>query len=72
VLPYNGDTLQVNDLRFGLLGDTLTNNNYIFSYLLYKNERGAWDVKQRNQGRDDLNTSKKSMGDLFSRVLHGD
>jgi inner membrane protein len=72
VLPYNGDTLQVNDLRFGLLGDTLTNNNYVFSYLLYKNERGAWDVKQRNQGRDDLESSKKSMGDLFSRVLHGD
>lgn len=72
VLPYNGDTLQVNDLRFGLLGDTLTNNNYVFSYLLYKNERGAWDVKQRNQGRDDLDANKKSMGDLFNRVLHGD
>jgi inner membrane protein len=72
VLPYNGDTFQVNDLRFGLLGDTLTNNNYVFSFLLYKNERGAWDVKQRNQGRDDLESSKKSMGNLFNRVLHGD
>ncbi len=30
VVPYNGDTMQVNDLRFGLLGDSLTENNYVF------------------------------------------
>jgi inner membrane protein len=71
VKPYKGDTLQVNDLRFGLMGDSLTGNNYVFPFLLFKNEKGQWDIKQNNQNQENVEESKQSMGTLFDRVLHG-
>lgn len=71
VIPYNGDTLQINDLRFGLLGDTLTGDNYVFPFLLFKNGKGEWDLKQHNPAEDDVEMNKKSMAELFDRVLHG-
>ena len=71
VQPYRGDTLVVNDLRFGLLGDSLRGNNYVFPFLVFKNERGEWDVQQNNRNKDNMELSKSSFGDLFDRVLHG-
>lgn len=68
VLPYNKDTLQINDLRFGLLGDTLTDNNYVFPFLLFKNEKGEWDLKQDNRNQKNVEKSKDSFGDLWKRV----
>jgi inner membrane protein len=68
VLPYNKDTLQVNDLRFGLLGDTLTGRNYVFPFLLFKNERGVWDLKQDNRNQKNIAESKASFGKLWERV----
>jgi inner membrane protein len=71
VQPYRGDTLVVNDLRFGLLGDSLRGNNYVFPFLVFKNERGEWDVQQNNRNQENIEMSKSSFGDLFDRVLHG-
>ncbi|HAD12418.1 MAG TPA: hypothetical protein DCF33_08260 [Saprospirales bacterium] len=71
VVPYQGDTLQVNDLRFGLMGDSLTGNNYVFPFLLFKNEKGIWDVAQNNRSRRNMESSGQSFGQLFHRVLHG-
>ncbi len=68
VQPYRGDTLQVNDLRFGLLGDTLRRNNYVFPFLLYKNQDGAWDLHQSNRNRENMTASRRSFGVLWRRV----
>lgn len=71
VQPYRGDTLQVNDLRFGLLGDSLVNNNYVFPFLVFKNEKGEWDVLQNNRNRENMDVQKRSFGDLWRRVTVG-
>jgi len=68
VKPYRGDTLQVNDLRFGLLGDSLRGNNYVFPFLLFKNKDGAWDVLQNNRSRENMDMNKRSMSELWERV----
>ncbi len=68
VIPYKGDTLQVNDLRFGLLGDSLRGKNYVFPFLLFKNEKGAWDIKQNNRNKDSVEDSERSFGELWARV----
>jgi inner membrane protein len=68
VQTYHGDTLQVNDLRFGLLGDTLRDNNFVFPFLVFKNEKGEWDVRQNNQRRESMEAGKSSFGDLWKRV----
>lgn len=66
--PYNGDTLQVNDLRFGLLGDSLTDNNYVFPFLVFKNDRGEWDIKQNNRNRSSVKGSEASFEGLWKRI----
>ncbi|MDX1911705.1 MAG: metal-dependent hydrolase [Saprospiraceae bacterium] len=71
VLPYRGDTLQVNDLRFGLLGDSLSGRNYVFPFLVFKNEKGAWDVLQNNRSKENMEMSKASFGGLWDRVRNG-
>ena len=71
VLPYRGDTLQVNDLRFGLLGDSLRGRNYVFPFLVFKNEKGEWDILQNNRNKENMEMSKKSFGDLWDRVRFG-
>jgi inner membrane protein len=68
VLPYRGDTLQVNDLRFGLMGDTLRGRNYVFPFLLFKNEKGEWDIHQNNRNQESINENKRSFGDLWRRI----
>lgn len=68
VLPHRGDTLQVNDLRFGLLGDSLRGRNYVFPFLVFKNEHGEWTVKQNNRSRENMEASKQSFGALWKRV----
>ena len=68
VLPRDGDTLQVNDLRFGLLGDTLSGNNYVFPFLLFKNAQGEWDVVQDRRAQQDPEKGKASMQALWERV----
>lgn len=68
VLPYHGDTLQVNDLRFGMLGDTLQDNNYVFPFLVFKNAQGEWDVKQNNKNRSSAKITGRSFGQLWRRV----
>jgi hypothetical protein len=68
VLPRDGATLQVNDLRFGLLGDTLSGNNYVFPFLLFKNAQGEWDVVQDRRAQQDPEKGKVSMQALWERV----
>jgi inner membrane protein len=68
VVPYNGDTLQVNDLRFGLLGDSLSGNNYVFPFLLFKNEHNQWDVVQNNRRNVNMDQQKQAFGRLWARV----
>ncbi len=71
VLPYRGDTLQVNDLRFGLLGDSLLGRNYVFPFLVFKNEKGEWDILQNNRNKENMEMSKQSFGELWRRVREG-
>lgn len=71
VMPYNGDTLQVNDLRFGLLGDSILGNNYVFPFLLFKNEKGEWDAKQNNRNRSSVKGSEESFQKLWERIVSG-
>ena len=71
VVPYNGDTLQVNDLRFGLLGDTILDKNYVFPFLLFKNEKGEWDTKQNNRNRSSVKGSEDSFAKLWERIVEG-
>ena len=71
VKPYRGDTLQVNDLRFGLLGDTLRGNNYVFPFLVFKNEKGEWDILQNNRNPENMDIQKRSFSELWRRVTQG-
>ncbi len=71
VIPYRGDTLQVNDLRFGLMGDSLDHNNYVFPFLVFRNEKGEWDVKQNNRNKENMERSRRSFGGLWQRVKNG-
>jgi hypothetical protein len=68
VMPYRGDTLQVNDLRFGLFSDTLQNKNYVFPFLLYKRPDGRWEVYQHNRSPQDPAEFKKAFQVLRQRV----
>jgi inner membrane protein len=67
VLPYAGDTLQVNDLRFGLLGDTLTGKNYVFPFLVFQHPDGTWDVLQNNRRNPDLEENKQAFAKLWEK-----
>lgn len=71
VTPYNGDTLQVNDLRFGLLGDSIRGNNYVFPFLIFKNEKGEWDTMQNNRNRSSVKGSEESFQKLWERIVDG-
>jgi inner membrane protein len=71
VLPYNGDTLQVNDLRFGLMGDTLLDRNYVFPFLLFEDEKGEWIVYQKSRAPKNPEVFKKSFGEVWERA-YGD
>lgn len=71
VMPYRGDTLQVNDLRFGLMGDSLRDKNYVFPFLVFKNEKGEWDIHQNNRNKENMDRSKKSFGALWLRIKNG-
>lgn len=71
VLPYGGDTLQVNDLRFGLMGDRLTDRNYIFPILVFKNKQGEWDIFLNNRNKENMERNKSSIRELWKRVIHG-
>jgi inner membrane protein len=68
VTPWNGDTLVVNDLRFGLMGDTLQNENYVFRFLLFRNDKGEWDVKGKPGGEDDPEAARASFHNLWNRI----
>lgn len=70
VLPYgkSGDTLQVNDLRFGLQADTLVNRNYIFPFLLFRKPDGHFDVYQRNRSPQDPEEIRQFLGNLWRRI----
>lgn len=67
-MPYRGDTLQVNDLRFGLMGDTLRGNNYVFPFLVFKDEKGEWQAAQNNRNRGSVKGSEESFGELWERI----
>jgi inner membrane protein len=70
LVPYNGDTLRANDLRFGLLGDSLRRNNYVFSFLMFKNKKGAWDIRQY-RGGEDPEAAQASFSELWKRITVG-
>ncbi len=67
VQAIRGDTFQVNDLRFGLLGDTLRGNNYVFPFQLFKDEHGNWDVREgtRDRSPEEMSAAASS---LWARV----
>jgi len=61
----------VNDLRFGLLGDTLQGRNYVFPFLVFKNADGEWDILQNNRSKENMEISKQSFSTLWKRVKDG-
>jgi inner membrane protein len=67
-IPYKGDTVQVNDLRFGLIGDTLLTKNYVFPFLVFKNNRGAWDAIQNNRNPESVKQMQHAFGELWKKV----
>ncbi len=71
VIPYRGDTLQVNDLRFGLLGDSLRGKNYVFPFLVFKNEKGEWDIHANNRSKENMAASKSAFSELWLRIKDG-
>lgn len=72
VMPYRGDTLQVNDLRFGLLSDSLAERNYVYSFLLFKNAGGEWDVHQLTRNREKmLEGEDGGLVQLWRRAVYG-
>ncbi|MCS6928600.1 MAG: metal-dependent hydrolase [Saprospiraceae bacterium] len=70
VLPRGiaGDTLQVNDLRFGLHGDSLENHNYIFPFRLFRKPDGHWDISQRNRSPQEPAEIKRFLRQLWLRA----
>lgn len=66
--PYNGDTLEIADLRFGVMGDSVDQNNFPFQFLLYKNGKGVWDIRESNRNRGNLQKAQKSFGELWNKV----
>ena len=51
VLPYNGDTLQLNDLRFGSTSEPLeAPEDYVFKFLLWPDGEGGLDMTQSRAG----------------------
>ena len=51
VLPYSGDTLQFNDLRFGSTSEPLeAPEDYVFKFLLWPDETGALQMTQSRAG----------------------
>lgn len=69
VLPYNGDSLQVNDLRFGLTSDSLHDNNYVYSFSLFPKSDGSWDIHALSRNREKMLKEENAFGALWRRVL---
>jgi inner membrane protein len=68
VQVYAGDTFQVNDLRFGLIGDSLRGDNFVFPFLLFRNSSGVWDIVQGNRRQFRLEEQKGAFEKLWDRV----
>jgi hypothetical protein len=49
----------------------LHGNNYVFPFLLFKNEQGEWDVKQNNRNQEHLEENKQSFAELWHRITVG-
>lgn len=70
VMPRGTDTLQVNDLRFGLLGNALHGNNYVFPFLVYRDGHNQWAIHQSNRDRSPAEM-QAAMQELWTRVAQG-
>jgi inner membrane protein len=71
-LPYNGDTIQVNNLRYGLTSDTLQADNYVYSFLLYPGEDGRWGLRQLSRNREKMLENDRAFTDLWRRIIGSD
>ncbi len=69
VLKLNGDTIQINDLRYGpyTSGDTEDPNNYIFPFLLVPDANGAYEMKDQSGPPDD-GTMEEFWNVLINRI----
>ena len=65
VLPYNGDTLQINDLRFGSTSEPLeAPEDYVFKFLVWPDAQGELDLTQSRAG----NFSEDRLARFWSRI----
>ena len=65
VLPYRGDTLQLNDLRFGSTGEPLESpEDYVFKFLLWPDGEGDLHLTQSRAG----NFSEERLAAFWSRL----
>jgi hypothetical protein len=53
------------------MGDSLRGKNYVFPFLVFKNEKGEWDVHANNRRSENMESSKKSFADLWKRIIRG-
>lgn len=70
VLKLEGDTIQINDLRYGpyTAGDTEDPNNYIFPFLLYPDaETGAYNMQDQSGPPED-GTMEEFWNILITRI----
>ena len=70
VYERHPDTLIVNDLRFGLFGETIRDGSYVFSFLLYKNQEGEWEASGR-AARDKRVRQRRDTFERYWRRIRG-
>lgn len=70
VYQRHPDTLIVNDLRFGLFGETIRDGSYVFSFLLYKNQEGEWEASGR-AARDKRVRQRRDTFERYWRRIRG-
>jgi hypothetical protein len=49
----------------------LRGKNYVFPFLVFKNESGEWDIRQNNRNKENMALSKRSFSDLWLRIKEG-
>lgn len=69
ITPLSGDTIQVNDLRFGVMGERFTGNNYVFSFGVYPQANGQLALYQRPLPRERMDEAGTAFKALWNRIF---
>lgn len=68
VMPVNDSTLQMNDLRFGTLGNSAkTREDFVFNFML-KNRNGILEMEERDPAESQPEDTGKALDDFWERI----